>query len=393
MNVKLTFLLSVVFLIIISCTKKKDINYYRDFSLALKESQLYSKYDIDNFVANDEMAMWSDEYLSKAKAIEAKSPDKSIYYLKRSISLSPSIEAYIMVSNLLLKLDKYVEAKMALNLIISKFCDQVEPQTFVNYLYAYIKSSDNPYEMYGANLNRCENVSISFEDKQEIKTIILNDIRFKELTENVNYKEMICMLDFNDLQSSEIQNTESVAPFDSFLVQFPVKNLELIIGINELQNFSYGNLDYEMMDGPGSYCNKPLLNFNKYYPISNNERWQRTNTWGQLDISQEFKTLIFAYDTSAPGTSGNLRCIDYKIVTYTNDGDIIDEYSLGVHAGEKLVTSTIKDSIITVNNFTRKWKLPFRSNDIDNEVEETILNNAETVIIGANGKFKKQNSQ
>ncbi len=383
----------LVLFLAVSCNKPRDNNYYRDFSTAISVSDLFSEYAFKDYVATEEQKIWAEEYLQKAILLKEESPQKALYLAKRALSLSPSQDGYLLVADLMLKCGKNIEASEAWAFIVNKYCDKIDNVIYINYLYSLISSSKAKIYTYIPLLETCDNNSVSFAQKQDLKNLILKDPRFKEFENIESYKEVMCMLDYNQEEREEMAKNPALVPFDSFLVQFPIKLPNISIGINELQNFNYNNLNNYFDEGPGSFCDSRLMDFTQYYPTDKNLGWRRTNNWGQIKIYDTFKTLIFAYDTSGKGTTGNMRCTDYAIVNYNNKGEIIAQKLLAVHAGEKLTTATINDSVIVLSNYERNWKEPFKNHIIDNEVISTNLLNTETIIIDTEGHFKTLNPE
>ena len=341
----------------------------------------YTQYYKDQ---NKEIA---NSYFNKGIEQEETNPDKAIYYFKRSITLHPTLEAYHKLGAILSKEHSYKEAAKAYYLIVSKAYISNEVGSVYLFgepnqddCYEYILNSLLAYK----ELDRYDMNELGMNIKETQKRLV-DDKRFDLDKSSILYKNI--MLQFmTDDELAAYSKSKTV--FDDFLLGISDSSSVFDIDSKKVQQFDYKDYRYEF-GGEESGMNYLFSGYLKEKQ-DNPDTWIKYNFNHAIRINDSIAAVIYNVDTSVLACPKEMRHIYDRLVTYSKDGQIIDDKIVALQCGDSLKTLKYNKNQFTITSYKRLWKKPYDMNDFDNDllgVEEIGFN---SYIITAEGKIEEQ---
>jgi hypothetical protein len=386
-----TFFYAFITLVIVSaCSEQKEQILVE--VPALHASEMYrgdsvKKYILKYGSENHDIAT---SYLEKSHAVKDKDLKKAIYFLKRSITLEPTSEAYKELTQLLSEDKNYAEAYSASDVLVRETYYEMNGQSVKEYVFS--KPDENTVINYVilsilAN-NAVDYYSLSVEeiDKQKVRARLITDERFKYDTSNSVHKNI--MMQFWTEEEVETYR-KSVANLDALLNS--VTDTSSVFEINQKNVSQFRYDDFNGINYSDDYMNLTDLKSMAVYYLK--EKQEDPDAWIQYNIGHSLhphdtlNVLVYAIDTSATACPIEMREIYHRLVVYGADGKIISDKIIAFQSGEHLQTVSFNNDHFEISEYKRNWKKPYKKRDFDNEITSTELLSKKMFTISASGEI------
>lgn len=386
---KNVFIVSILFALF-SCEDKVETKYF-DVE-ALSASELYQSDSVFAYMNRykDQNKDLANAYKEKAKQ-HANNPEKAIYYLKRSISLLPTQERYKELAELLSAQRRYDEVgKLYYLLLYQHHVTTTDQKKEDLYLFGP-PDEDMVYENLLNNFLHWN--SINAEEVYLAEEMGFNPAVFKErlmeerrISINRNSPEFKNML----LQFLPFGHLDSIArqpeTFRNFITSIRDTNEHFHINTKAVSDFNY-----ELFKGGGDMMGVSQEAIDVFYL---KEKQENKDKWFEFNFNHYYKAfpsvnvIVYAIDTSATACPREMRHVYHRLVTYTNDGQILDSKVIAYQSAEDVVTAEVNKNNITTLAIKRSWKKPYDKWDFDNQVTGVKTAGSERYEIQEDGSIK-----
>jgi hypothetical protein len=358
---------------------------------ALRASSIYRHDSVYVYMKRykDEHKGIAENYYNKGIALRETNPKKATYFLKRAITLNPTLEYYKELASLLSANGMFKETSELYAFIVEEanikennewistyIYDKPDSETYYEYIMAYIL---NYKYLDGYILFQAKELSMNIE---EFKTRLVSDKRLKIDPSSEAYKNI--MLQFmTEEEIEEFKKSPSV--YNDFLSS--IKDTSRFFTINEkqVQNFNYNySVEYE----------EDFLNVSDLYIYflkekqENPKKWYDYNYNHLIHINDSINAVVYAIDTSENACPKDMRHI-YHMLTTFNKGKIIDQQLIAVQSGKDLMIAKFENDKVVRSEFNRYWEKPYQKNDFDNAILKTELIQEKTFLIKPDGSIEE----
>lgn len=360
---------------------------------ALRASSIFRDDSVYAYMTNatDQQKQIAESYFKKGIEAKETNPKKAIYFLKRSITLHPTGDAYRELGKLLMSAKIYDEAYMLYGFLSRKAYlaqkDTVvekylfgEPDTDIHYEYLLAFTMNSNY-LDGYILHDMKNTGI---DMEKIKKRLLSDPRFTYDTTSASFKNFMFQF-LSDEEIKQLMNSEG--NFRNFLASIKDTSLNFSIEENAVSVFNYdrynGDYEAEGLFVPDLYM---------HYLVEKKENpngWFEYNSNHVIPISKDVTAVIYAIDTSETACPREMRHVYHRLVTYGKGGRIIDSKIVAWQSGEEMATFRYfgNGNYFVVTPYTRTWKKPYEKMDFDNYIISTEPGKQLSYTIDESGKI------
>lgn len=335
---------------------------------SLRPSSIYNRDSVNWYLErhgnfHKEMAA---SYITKAKEAEPDNIRKAIYFTKRAITVQPDKQYYLYLLSLLDKAEQYEELSTVYELLTFRqynrstkiyqyLFDRPEEDVLYEFL-AFTLTNGNSY-MAGGILDNAQEVGISME---KLKKRLLADKRVNIRPGSDNFNNLL-LLFMTDAEMEAYQN--SPANFRNFIASIKDSSQVFEIDEKEAKAFFYRQEEWDVeMDFKHFF--RTYLAETKETP----DKWVNFQAKHRLRLNDGVQAVVYAVDTSATACPEEMRHIYHRLVTYNNNGDIIQSEVVAVQAGEQLSLMSFAGNAFTVTDFRRDWKNPYQKSNFDNYV-------------------------
>lgn len=333
----------------------------------VRASELYNADTISKFVVNlsDQQKEIANNFLSRSIENKEADPEKSIYFLKRSLTLFPNLDGYRLLGELLIDNKRFTEANDLYYFLTNPLYrgpkefvfDKPNQEDYYNYILSYIikyKSLDSYH---------IGEISDNGGDIQRIRQRLMKEDRLKMDTSSYAFKNIIAQFWTEKEIESFINSPQN---FKGFLSSFSDTVSEFEITDHTVSNFKYS---YESFYNEGI----ELSDFYRYFleEASKDQNFYRMyNANHRFTPSYGYTAVVYAVDSSQEGCTKEMRELYHKLVIYDNNGKISDALIVAKQNRHEVqsVRFLNSGSTIEITRMTRSWKNPYRSDDPDNEL-------------------------
>jgi hypothetical protein len=390
---KITSLIATLFLV--AC--KPKVETVTEEIPVLRASLIYNADSVTSYLKKykDNHKEMADSYFRQGMETEKSNPRKSVFFIKRAITLYPCETYYKELANLGYKDGDFKEMFSAYNLMSTEMMDttkgalfhfdkKIEPEIIYNRLIANILDSKGILVDYAD-----EDVDFDAQEMgiklKELGKKVLADKRLNLDTASEIYKNLL----LNFLTAKEItaylDKPSSLNYFFS-----TIKDTAHVFEIDKkgVQQFDYYNFNgrnYRHMAGPEDML---ISEFFDHYLL---EKKQDSNWHGAYNFNRVVKlndsitVVIYAIDTSAPACPIDMRELYHRLVTYNKKGQIIASAIVAKQLGNELATLRFDHSKYRVTNYKRYWEKPYDGGDFDNYLTKTEETGSSNYEIHPNG--------
>ncbi len=371
-----------ILLFAFSCSSKKEVEIIEIETL--RESQLYAFQNVQAYMLKHktENEKIAKQYEAKYESALKENSQKALYYLKRAISLEPTLERYKQLGTFLIDLKKYDETLAVYELIgETHYSDRTEDNSTDVYLFS--EPDENlKYEQLVAHLLNDFQPYMLKGRYQEWKDKLLSDKRISTDTSSVFYKKLVYVL--NDKEQKDLT-------FNGVFHYIKDTNAVFEISQKTVSDFEYMYMD--MMDE----AFKDQLDFTDYnsflFEAKGKENYYGSFNFTHLHkISPSFIAIVYSVDTSATACPKDMRHIYHRLATYTPNGEIIDSKIVAWQAGEQLATMKYEHGTFSISEQKRTWKNVYDKWDFDNFILKTESIGSKTFQILPDGKIEERST-
>lgn len=385
---KHAILLAVV-LSLAACSTRV-VTQYTDVT-ALRASDLYQSDSVLAYLdrhgnTNNELAA---AYFAKAEKEEDTNPEKAVYYYKRSISLQPLKSTYLRLALLLEQLERKEELNSLYSLLVYPYSRSIGNQAYETVYTFGPPDEDLFYESLVANVRAYDYLPAEalFDteergfNRQRIKERLKTEKRLHLDTNSLAFKEMM-------LQFVPYDSRKSYAHRPNVFADF-VQSIRDSAGNFEIDAEAVARFDYDKYLSETSFVGPQLMlsGINCYYL---KEKQEKTDTWLVYNFTRSLyfgniKALVYAVDTSVKACPRAMRHIYHRLVTYNDTGGVIDSKIIAWHAGPTLGTCKVSGRKISITNYSRTWKHPYKYDEFDNYPTGTTKTGENTFVVNEDG--------
>jgi len=343
---------------------------------ALRESEMYDPSDVKKYILEfgDQHHDIALSYINKAHDIKDKNTDKSIFFLKRAITLEPTEELYKELIQTLSDNKDYVQELKALSVLIDEAYYKKDGNLVMEYVFSppsidllseFIITGiivNNDIDYYALSILAEHGI-----DKQKIKDRLLADKRFELDTADIVYKNIMI----------QFWTDEEVANYKKSLVNLDALFSSVIdtastfeINQKNVNRFNYENfngMNYAE-DDDGKIVLTDMFVYYLKEKQDDPDKWLQYNINHRFEPQDSLKALVYAVDTSATACPIEMRNIYHHLVIYGPDGRIISDKIVACQSGEKLETVSFHKDHFEITEYKRSWKKPYDKYDFDNEI-------------------------
>ncbi len=334
---------------------------------ALRPSSIYnidSVYWYQQYHGDFHEAM-AASYLAKAREAEQSNIRKSIYFTKRAITVQPHRAHYLYLIELLRKAELEEELDKVYSLLIYPKHDNKTqlPQYLLakpgeDLVYEYLVFTLSGERMYDTVELIWHARSLGYSLK-DLKERLIADARFTIPASSDRYKNlMLYFMSEKELDAYQ----KSPENFRNFLAS--IKDTATTFSIDEQEAAAFRYLPDDWYE----------TDFTTFFSAFLAEKQDDPNDWHnfqakhRLRISDQVQAVVYAIDTSEPGSPEAMRHIYHRLVTYDRHGNIIASQVVATQDGEALSLMSLRENVITVSDYTRIWKNPYQKDNHDNYV-------------------------
>jgi hypothetical protein len=328
---------------------------------------------------------------------EKDNPEKSIYYFKRAITLNPTLANYKLLAQALNLTHNYNELQDLYSILANPIYERKANGQDTT-IYIFGRPDEELFYQYTASMVLAQhylpadNMYIARELGLNISTIkskLLADERIKMDTASVEYKDMMLQfLSYNEIQAY----TKNPQVFRDFVAS--IKDTSAVFTVDERSVHQFNYNDFNGMN----YEDGPQMTFDAVYMYYLKEKQEDKNRWLKFNFNHAFRVnpsvtgIVYVIDTSELACPVEMRHLYHQLVTYDNNGSIIDAKVIALQAGEQLQTARFNMNKFTIATYKRAWKKPYKKEDFDNDlVNSEKISEADYEIL-TDGKIKELNS-
>ena len=372
-----------------ACSEKKELVVVE--VPALKASEIYFPTKVKEYMEQygDQHHDIATSYKFKANAaIKDKNFKKAIYFLKRSITLEPSLEKYEKLIEILSETQNYSEAADAYTILVQEAYGKYENK------YVFSKPDENTVADF-IIMRVLANNELGYDalyyidenmDKQRIRARLIADPRFAYDTSNIAHKNIIL----------QFWTDEEIETYKKSLVNLnallnSVHDTSTVFEINQknVNRFNYDNfngMNYSEMDEGGIVLNDMVVYYLK-------EKMDKPDAWLQYNINHSFhpqptlKAIVYAVDTSVTACPIEMREIYHRLVIYNVDGKMLSDKVIACQSGDVLQTVVFNKDHFEITETKRSWKKPYDEKDFDNEIIKMDLISKKGYSISPTGEI------
>lgn len=343
--------------------------------------------------SNKEMA---ESYAKKSIELQEKNPAKSVYYLRRAITLHPTLDHYKQLGSLLMDSWSYKDAAAVYWFLLNKAYVQEqdgkykeeylfgEPEMSIyrDYMVASIMNN-NSFDAYPVYLAREAGLDI-----QELKNEIISDKRLKLDKKSSSYKNFLLQFMSDDEIEAFRKSPEN---FNNYLESFRDSSPVFDIDENNVRYFRYD--DFNGMNYEGEDMGYTVSDLAMYFLEEMREKpngWFVYNCNHIIKINDDITAVVYAIDSSATACPLDMRHIYHRLVTYNKRGNVLDSRVIAWQAGEELGTVQFDRNAFLVHEFNRTWKNPYDMNDFDNDLVKVEEKSVKSYRIDESGKILRE---
>jgi tetratricopeptide (TPR) repeat protein len=389
---KFIFCSFIILCVFTSCSETKELVFVE--VPALKASEIYSPNEVKKYLnqyENQHHAI-ATSYKEKAEvAIKAKDLKKAIYFLKRSITLEPTLDTYEKLIRVLSDVQNYAEATDAYKVLVGEAYYEINGAQIHDYIFSL--PSENTISDF-VILSVLANNKIDYNtlcylddsmDKQQIRANLIADPRFKYDSSNIEHKNIIIQLwTVNEIEIYKSSLSNLNALFNS------VSDTSSVFEVNQknVNQFNYENfngMNYSEFDE--TIVLKDMV---VYYL---KEKMDHPNSWLRYNINHAFhpqatlKAIVYAVDTSATACPIEMREIYHRLIIYDSDGKMVSNRVVARQSGEILQTVVFNKDSFEITESKRIWTKPYNNRDFDNEISKIELISKKSYNISSSGKI------
>jgi hypothetical protein len=377
---------SIIYLLV-ACSDQKETKAVE--VVALSASEIYQQDSVGKYIEqykdiNKDLA---ESYIQKATEIENVNLDKAIYFLKRGITLYPTLENYIALTKCLYKKENYKELIQVYELITyPKYINESKNE------YLFGKPSEEVLYEYMIASILSENSYMASEiiyqvhefgyDASLFKEKLIAEARIKMDRKSDDFKEILLQfLSYEELA----KYTRGKDVFEEFITSIPDTNSSFSVDAKMIQEFNY------RYRGDGG---EEMLGLSAVYVYYTKEKQIDSNAWVNYNILRAFKlfpkvTVVeYSVDTSELACPKDMRHIYHRIVTYNDNVEIIDSKVIAYQSGEKLATVDFNTNSFKMIEYKRSFRKPYVKSDFDNDLLKTEKTSEATYQITKEGKIE-----
>jgi hypothetical protein len=389
-------LILVTLVSLLSCEDKVETRYMD--VRALSASELYRGDSVFSYLnrykeQNKDLA---DAYKEKSQQ-QKDNREKAIYYLKRSISLFPNQQSYLELASLLFNAQRYDELNRLYYLTnYSQYVKNSNQKMESIYLFGP-PTEDMVYENIICNILRrnylyAEEIYLIEEagfNRLKLKERLIADSRITLDKNSATYKNILLQfLPYNHLDSIARQ-PES---FRNFLTSLRDTNDHFQINSETVSEFNYDNFNGRYGDDGMSIGKEAIDVFYLKEKQENKDKWIQFNFNHFYKAFPSVNVIVYAIDTSTTACPREMRHVYHRLVTYNENGGIIDSRVIALQSAEDQKTAIVNKTTITVQQSKRIWKKPYAKWEFDNSVTNTEVLGTESFEILADGSIKQLES-
>src|ERR1019366_6624463 len=343
---------------------------------ALRASCVYRGDSVYSYMEKhkDENKAIAESFISKGLNEKESNPEKSVYYLKRAVTLNPTLNNYLELAKELNITKDYTELSSLYYFLTQE--SYLHSKDTSIYLFGP-PNEDIFYEYIAANFlsNKhlyAEDIYLAKDLKMNIdklKQRFLSDSRLKIDTTSVEGKyTMLQFLPYDELQ----KYSKKSGVFTDFLASIDDSSFVFDIDEKKVQQFNY-----EKFNGMGMNDGEMQRDFESVYMFylkekrDNKDKWFVYNFHHVLRLSNTFTAVVYAIDSSQDGCPKEMRHIYHNLVIYDNEGNIIDSKIVALQAGEQLETLHFNNFKFSITRYKRIWKKVYDMKDFDNYITDT----------------------
>ncbi len=382
-----------VIVTIVSCKEKTETIITE--VPALSASSIYKADSVFSYIEKfgDKNAGIAASYLAQAEQGGELRLEKTIYCVKRAITLDPKLEHYKMLGKLLERSQNYDEMFRLYDFLTSMVYIKDKPD--VHYIFGtpdenllheelvseYLaKKQISSYSIYKA-------IDIQGFEMEHFKKSLQNEPRINIDTASFEWKNL--MLQFlTPEQAKEYVKSQNIFSY----LDKSILDSSNVFTIDE---HKVGEFDYNAQNEYeyGDYMGEPgLASFYSNFLV---EKVENPNGWYTFDfvhkikLNNDISALVYAIDSSGTACPKNMRHVYYRLVTYNNLGEMVDNKVVATQSGEKLSTLKFVENRFVITNSKRNWKKQYNKRDYDNYVVNTELIGEESYEINSDGHIAK----
>jgi hypothetical protein len=380
------FLLIALAVAFVSC--KTKIEYEDKYVPVLQVSNIYSTDSVKAYMdqykdAHKELA---ESYLKQAKEFATSNPERSLYAVKRAITLYPIRESYLLLVEKLSGKNDVDELENVYRILCRHdFYDRTSDS------YSYLFGKPDTKLMYAYFLFCAMNNQYFYTDPEEMDRKEMQAMLIKEPRLTMDRGSTAFLDILLRLLSYEEIRTYAANPnvFTGFLRSIPDSSAELNIDEKNIAHFRYATMEESNNEGEdgGFYSSKTAANTYLYETQADSNAYINVNFLKRYPLNNNVTVLLYSVDSSAPACPINMRHIYYRIATYTSNAKLIDHKVIASQAGEVFNTVSGNKNSLTVTENRRRWERPYNLNDFDNEVAEVDKIRSTTYSIDESGKI------
>jgi hypothetical protein len=391
--------LSVLVSVLFSC-HRPVVTIVREVPV-LRASSIYYEDSVYVFMGkykdtNKEIAA---SYFNKGLELENSNLPKAIYFIKRSITLQPTLKKYRELAPLLAKSGAGVELRQLYRVVLEELNDYGALKFTRKYLFG--PPDDGLLVEYVTS--NILNFHYAWEDPEEqdvyandsginlkeVEKKVLTDPRLKFDTNSIEYKDILLSF-LSDSEAVLFMKNESV--FNAFLNTIKDTSSVFEISQDSVAEFDYSRNQQRDAPGPEEINMDNLCDV--YLKESNGKDTDIDyNYKRRIKINDSINAVVYAIDTSETACPRDMRHIYYRLVTYGKKANIKADLIVANQSGEELSTLKYNHGALTVKHYKRYWENPYNKKDFNNHLQKVELTAELGYGIQPDGTIKSLNGK
>jgi len=372
-------------LCLFACKTKEEVE--ETHIPVLHVSALYATDSVRNYLSvyKDRYKDISDDYVRQSDEIIETNPSRSVYLIKRAITLRPVKENYLQLAKVLAKTNSATE---------------------LSHLYFFLcfggtelfgePDAELWYQAISANIRaglRISTEGMPADAKSQVLNRLLKDPDIRLDRNSTDFQDYaVALLADKDI----IAYLQKPEVFRCFLHSVVDSGADFEVNEKNISKFNYLK-DAEPEDeddadafGKGSFqiaAHRYLVEGRPAGDTVLSGQGYKVNFLRRYDINKDVHVVVYAIDTSEESCPVNMRHIYYRLATYSSDAKVIDHRVIAVQAGEQFNTASVHGNIINVTENRRRWEKPYLKKDFSNELMGIDKTGSVAYTIGSDGKI------
>lgn len=379
----------VLFSVLVSC-ENQPATVYLELPV-IRVSQIYAHNTVREFLSKDseDQDKMAAQYEKKARAVSEENPDKAIFFIKRAITVEPTLDRYLFLSGLLDKTRRYKERQHLLTLLTETSSYEKNGQFVSDYVFG--PPDEDLYYEYLVTRVAVDGVVYSYYvntarelgfDVTDLRERLLKDERLRLDPASLAYKNISIQFMSPEELDALKQNP------DVFLDMLQTINdtaSVFEIGLKENADFRYSHEE----EWDGEEMDVSMLYENFLY-----EKKQDPNAWFTFNLKRKVKladslyALVYAIDSSERACPREMRHVYHRLITCDLRGNIIDQAIVAWQSANEIATLSYNKAAFTVTRHQRNWKKPYVKQDFDNFIVSVVKQQSEDFFIDASGNIQ-----